>query len=730
MKQAVQDLRGGGTRIVDVPIPVAGRGQVVVRTAFSLLSSGTERMVAELAGKSLAGKARARPDLVRQTLDKARREGVVAAVEAVRTRLAEPIGLGYASAGTVVEVGEGIDDLRPGDRVACAGGGYAVHGQYVLVPRMLVARLPDTVGFEAGAFATLGAIAMHGLRLAEVQVGERVAVIGLGLIGQLAAAVGRSAGAEVFGIDLRDERVRLVERMGARGFRRDGAEAAVPAAAGGHGVDAILICADTPSSDPVQLAAEIARDRARVVAVGAVGMELPRKAYYEKELTFIVSRSYGPGRYDPNYEEGGIDYPPGYVRWTEGRNLQAFVDLMGQGRLQVEPLITHRVPLDRAAEAYDLISGDSSALAVLLDHGTAIAQDLDHERTIVLRQRPGAAAPVRIGVLGAGRFAQGVVLPLLKGRRGVACVGIASVRGLNAAEAGKRFGFAYATSDAARVLNDAEVNTIAVLTRHHLHASQSAAALRAGKNVWCEKPLALRRDELGEVAQALGASRGRLTVGFNRRFAPLSRKLHRFLGDEPGPLTMAYRVNAGPLPPNHWLLDRDQGGGRILGEVCHFIDYLTFLAGALPYRVQARGSGGEDVVVTIEFTGGSLGTVVYAVHGSRSFGKERVEVFGGGKTAVLDDFRRLELVSDGRRRTARQRFRADKGHAGMWEAFLHAVESGGEPPVPYAELFAVAEATLAAVESLRSGTAIELDPSAYDQSDKGSRGVERPPFAG
>jgi predicted dehydrogenase len=728
MKQAVQDLRGGGTRIVDVPIPSAGRGQVVVRTAFSLLSSGTERMAADFAGKSLAGKARARPDLVRQTLEKARREGVLAAVDAVRSRLAEPMALGYSSSGTVVEVGDGIDDLRPGDRVACAGGGYAVHGQYAAVPRLLVARLPDNVSLDSGAFATLGAIALHGLRLADVQVGERVAVIGLGLIGQLAVAVASAAGVEAFGIDLRDDRVRLAERRGARGFRRDGAEAAVLAASGGTGVDAVLICADTTSNDPAELAAELARDRGRVIAIGAVGMELPRRTYYGKELTFIVSRSYGPGRYDAAYEEGGLDYPVSYVRWTEGRNLQSVVDLMGQGRLEVESLITHRLPLDQAAKAYDLIAHDANALGVLLDHGVDELAPIGQGRTVQLSSRAPAAAPVGIGVLGAGRFAQGVVLPLLKARRGVALLGIASARGLSAAEAGKRFGFAYATSEPERVLHDPEVNTIAVLTRHHLHASQTAAALRAGKNVWCEKPLALRRDELTDIADALVSSSGILAVGFNRRFAPLAQRLRRFLGEMPGPVTMAYRVNAGPLPPNHWVLDLEQGGGRILAEVCHFIDFLTFVAGALPRRLEARGSGGEDVVVTVEFAGGSLGTILYAAHGSRAFGKERFEVFGGGKTAVLDDFRRLELVSEGTRQTAHQRWRADKGHAGLWEVFLRAVETGGEPPVRYAELFAVSEATLAAAESVRSGAAIELGPPAYDWGHEGGRGVERPPF--
>ena len=717
MKQAVQDLRGGGTRVVEVPIPAAGRGQVVVRTTFSLISSGTERMVADFAGKTLAGKARSRPDLVRQTLDKARREGVLAAFETVRSRLSEPVALGYASSGTVVEVGAEVDDLAPGDRVACAGGGYAVHAEYAAVPRLLVARLAESVDFESGAFATLGAIALHGFRLAEVQVGERVGVIGLGLVGLLAMAIARGAGAEVFGVDLNPERVLLAKRMGGRGFARDGAGQAILAATEGRGVDAVLICADTPSNDPVELAAEIARDRARVVAVGAVNLELPRKAYYEKELSLVVSRSYGPGRYDPAYEEDGHDYPAGYVRWTEGRNLQAFVDLMSRGQVDVAPLISHRIPLERAGEAYDLITGAAGApaLGVLIDHRSGSDRPLGQGRVITIDGRPRAAAAVRLGVLGAGRFAQGVVLPILKRQRAVACIGIASARGLSAAEAGRRFGFAYATTDDDRILQDPEINTIVVLTRHNLHALQTAAALRAGKNVWCEKPLALNPADLEEVAQALSRAGGILSVGFNRRFAALTRRLREFLGDDPGPLTMVYRVNAGALPPGHWLLDPAQGGGRILGEVCHFIDYLTHLAGALPRRVTAQGSGGDDVVVGLEYPGGSLGTIVYAAHGDRSFSKERVEIFGAGKAAVLDDFRRLEMVAGGRRKTKRLWLRQDKGHAAHWEAFLGAVASGGSGPIPYPQLFAVADATLAAVESLQRGAAIEL---------------ERPPFGG
>ncbi|HSR48559.1 MAG TPA: bi-domain-containing oxidoreductase [Anaerolineales bacterium] len=704
MKQVVQDLQGGGTKIVDVPVPAVGPGEVLVRTAFSLLSAGTERMVAEFAGKSLVGKARARPDLVRQTIDKARREGPLAAVDAVRSRMAEPMALGYSSAGTVIGVGPGVDDLRPGDRVACAGGGYAVHAEVVAVPRLLVAKLPDDVALEAGAFVTLGAIALHGIRLAQIQVGERVGVIGLGLVGLLAVAIARSAGAQVFGIDLDVDRAGLADRMGGRGIARDGAEAALGATS--DGMDAVLICADTESNDPVELAAAIARDRARIVAVGAVGMELPRKAYYEKELTFLISRSYGPGRYDPDYEEKGHDYPAGYVRWTEGRNLQAVVDLMGRGAVDVHPLIDHRVSIDRAAEAYDLIRG--RALSVLIDY-TKSRVEPERGRVVTLREavsaRPGT---VRLGVLGAGRFAQGVVLPALKNDPRVDLVAVASERGLSAAEAARRYGFRYATTDVERVVQDPDVDAVAVLTRHHLHAAQTSAALRAGKHVWCEKPLALDPQGLEEVEEALKGAPGRLTVGFNRRRAPLFLRLQGFLGLQAGPLTMIYRVHAGPLPPDHWLLDPEQGGGRLIGEVCHFIDALVALAGT-PRRIQATGTDPGEVTLAMEFDGGSQGTIVYTARGDRSFSKERLEVFAAGRVAVLDDFRRLEMIADGRRMTARHWLRADKGHAALWKAFVDAIVEGGDVPIPYADLFAVSAATLAAADSLRRRSGIDLE---------------------
>lgn len=715
MKQVVQYLRNGATRVVDVPVPRPTSGTVLIRTAVSVLSVGTERMVVDFAGRSLLGKARARPDLVRQTLDKVRREGLGPALETVRNRLEEPLALGYASAGTVVEVGPGVDDLRPGDRVACAGGGHAVHGEFAVVPRNLVARLPDNVDFESGAFATLGAIAMHALRLGRLQLGERVAVIGLGLLGLLTAALARTAGASVFGVDLDSGRVRLARQLGASAYTRPEAEAAAQAGSDGMGYDLVVICADGPSNDPVTLAAELARDRARVVAVGAVGLELPRKAYYEKELEFIVSRSYGPGRYDLEYEEAGHDYPLGYVRWTEGRNLQSVVDLMGEGRLDVHPLISHRFPIERAEEAYArLAEGGADLLGVALTYASEAPPPTSEDRIRRLKPEVRSGQPVRLGALGAGNFATAVAFPALRRVRGIELVGVAASGGLHAAQAGSRFGFQYATTDEAQLLADPQVNTLAIFTRHHLHARQAVEGLRAGKHVFCEKPLALTAAELQEVAEALVHAPGLLVVGFNRRFAPSALRLKEFVQGMAGPLVMLYRVNAGSLPATHWLRDPEQGGGRLLGEVCHFIDLMTFLAGSLPTQVEARrlqpGSADQEdsLLITLAFAGGALGSIAYLANGDKSFPKERLEIFGEGRVGVLDDFRRLETSQAGQRRRWSSPLRQDKGHRALWQAFVDAIRTGGPPPIPYADLMAVSQATIAASLALRTGEAVDL----------------------
>ncbi len=757
MKQLLQNLRTGETLVVDVPIPAPQPGEALVRTAASLVSAGTERTLVEFAEKSLVGKARARPDLVRQALDKARREGVLTTLEAALNRLDQPMPLGYSSAGVIAALGEGVQGLRVGQRVACAGGGYAVHAEWAAVPRRLLTPLPDHVDFESAAFTTLGAIAMHGFRLAQPQLGERVAVIGLGLLGLLAVGIARAAGCHVLGIDLDPRRVALAEKMGARAALRAEAEGAAAAFSLGRGCDAILICADTPSSDPVELAGAIARDRARVVATGAVGLQLPRRAYYEKELSFIVSRSYGPGRYDPAYEEGGQDYPIGYVRWTEGRNMEAFVDLLAAGQVDVKPLITHRFPIDRAPEAYALITSKSAGpfLGVLLTYPEATAAEPAPARqpsslpTLQSTSQPSTLnhqpSTLKLGVLGAGAFATGVMLPAIRPLANIERVGIASAGGLSARHAAGRFGFRYATSDERRILEDPQINTVAILTRHHQHARQALAALSAGKHVFCEKPLAISATELAEIEAMLtrgkgmpelrsGRDRGQenlsqspgpyllsplpsplLTVGFNRRFAPLARRMQDFLAGRQEPLVAYYRVNAGALPPAHWLHDPAVGGGRLIGEGCHFVDFLTFLVGAVPVSVIARAlpDGGryreDNAVLSFVFPDGSLGVVSYLANGDKAFPKERVEVFAGGRVAVLDDFRSLEMARDGRRQTLRSRLRQDKGHRQIWEAFARAVTSGGPPPIPYDQLFGVARATFAAVQAVRSGSSVEVE---------------------
>ena len=714
MKQLLQNLKNGKTEVIEVPIPTPGPGIALVRTAASLVSAGTERMLVEFAEKSLVGKAASRPDLVRQVLDKARREGILTTVEAAFNRLDQPMPLGYSSAGTIVEVGEGLEGFKVGQRVACAGGNYAVHAEYAVVPRNLFAPLPDNVDFESATFTTLGAIALQGFRLAEPQVGETVGVIGLGLLGLLAVGIAKSAGCRVFGADLDPKRVELARTLGAEAVTREAAEEGALAFSRGRGCDVVLICADTPSNDPVELAGTIARDRGRVVAVGAVGLEIPRRVYYAKELFFINSRSYGPGRYDPDYEEAGRDYPLGYVRWTEGRNLEAIVDLMAEGALDVSSLITHRFPIERAPQAYELITGKTEEpfLGVLLTYAENTAVKLSEGKRVAFADknlRPSTADRVTLGVLGAGNFAGATMLPALEGVPAVDLVGIASASGVSATHAARKFGFTYATSNEEQIITDPDVNTVAVLTRHHLHARQVIAALEAGKHIFCEKPLALNEAELGEIEVALQqAPSNLLMVGFNRRFAALSMKLKEFLADRKEPLVTHYRVNAGYLPLDHWLHDPQQGGGRIIGEGCHFVDFLTFLVGEPPVDVVAQGMPDvgryreDNVVLTFTFPDGSVGTLTYLANGDKALPKERVEVFSGGRVAILDDFRSLELVRGGRRKLMRSRLRQDKGHQAEWLAFARAIKAGGPPPIPYAHLLGVTRMTFAAVKKLRN----------------------------
>jgi predicted dehydrogenase/threonine dehydrogenase-like Zn-dependent dehydrogenase len=727
MKTILQNYRNGDLAVMEVPPPALAPGGVLVRNAVSLVSAGTERLMVEFARKGLLGKARERPDLVRQVLSKARRDGIISTLKTVRTRLDVPAPLGYSSAGAVIAVGEGVGKFQPGDRVACAGAGYASHAEIVFIPENLAVKLPDGVDFESATFTTLGAIALQGLRLAEIALGETVAVIGLGLLGILTVQLARASGCRVIGMDPNPERCRLAKEFGI-----DAAAPDAPGFAGScrqltdnYGADKIIVTASTKTSEPLALAGEVARDRAIVVAVGATGMEIPRKTYFEKELTFRISRSYGPGRYDPEYEKKGRDYPIGYVRWTENRNMQAFLQQVAGGKVDLAPLITHRFTIEEALKAYALITGKTgeSYLGILLTYPRAPAHEekpvaaLAAPASSLRSSRPidGGDSVLRIGFLGAGQFAVSTLIPALKKLPQVHLAGVCTQTGISAQNIKNKFGFDYASTVEQEIIADPGINVAVIATRHNLHCRQVIASLEAGKHVFVEKPLCLNREELEEISQTYSkvTAAGNptppvLQVGYNRRFAPMARELKAFLQGVREPLVMHYRVNAGYIPPDHWVQDPQEGGGRIVGEVCHFVDFLIFLAGSLPEQVGAvalpnQGRYRDDnVAVTLKFANGSVGVITYAANGDKAFPKERVEVFGGGATAVLDNFRRLEMVKEGRRQVSRSRFRQDKGFAGEWGAFLSAVRDPESPsPLPFPEILAVSWATFSIMDSLR-----------------------------
>jgi predicted dehydrogenase/threonine dehydrogenase-like Zn-dependent dehydrogenase len=719
MKQLLQNLKTGEGVVADVPAPVAQPGRVLVRAAASLVSAGTERAFVELGRKSLLGKAKERPDLVGKVLEKVKSEGLLSTLRSVREKLDESHALGYSAAGVVVEAGEGVTEFRAGDRVACAGTGYAAHAELLSVPKNLCARLPDGVDFEAGAFATLGAIALQGVRLAEPTLGESVVVIGLGLVGQLAAQLLKANGCRVFGVDLDSSRVELAGRLGADDgcVAGVGVKQAVMRWSRGRGADAVLLTAATQSDEPVELAGEISRLRGRVVAVGLVGMNVPRAAYFQRELTLRVSMSYGPGRYDPEYEERGHDYPLPYVRWTEGRNLEAFLDLAAAGSLKTAPLVTHRFPVEDAARAHQLISGDTgeSYLAVLINYDTGREIERHVPNKVSNFKFETSNSRVRVGVVGAGDWARRMLLPNFKAE-GVEFVSIATASGVTARDVGRRYGFARFVSGAEEVLGEENVNLLVIATRHNTHAELARRGLERGLDVFVEKPLALDDEELDALLEAAGRSRGRLTVGFNRRFSPHARAAREFFAERRGPLSILYRVNAGRVPRAHWTQDAREGGGRIRGEVCHFVDFMQYLTGSHVTRVYAEPVASDDreavdddsVFVTLKFADGSNGTIAYLAEGDRVLPKERVEIFGAGRAFVLEDYRASAAYAGGRE--TRSRLRAqDKGVREEVRALCAALRGGGPAPIPLADLANTTRATFRILDSLRTGEPQEVN---------------------
>jgi predicted dehydrogenase len=706
MKQVLQNLKDGSTEVAEVPCPRVASGQLLIRTTRTLVSTGTERMLVDFGKAGLIDKARQQPDKVRMVLDKIRTDGLMPTLDAVRNKLDQPMQMGYCNVGEVVEVGAGVTGFVVGDRVASNGR----HAEMVAVPVNLCAKVPASVSDGAAAFTVLGAIALQGVRLAQPTLGEAVAVIGLGLIGLVTVQLLQAQGCRVLGLDFDADKLALARRFGAQVVDLSSDADPVPAAldfARGRGVDAVIITASTKSSEPVHQAALMCRKRGRIVLVGVTGLELSRADFYEKELTFQVSCSYGPGRYDPNYEDKGQDYPVGFVRWTEQRNFEAVLDMLAQARLDVAPLVSHRFAITQAEQAYAVVGGSEPSLGIVLEYADPQPAELARRRSrtvsLPAAAAPGLAGMPRVSVIGAGNYAGSVLIPAFKaaGAR-LAC--IASAGGASSVHLGRKFGFAQATTDTASLLADAGADAIVISTRHDTHADYVLRALAAGRHVFVEKPLALTGDELTRIEAAATASpKQLLMVGFNRRFAPQVVKVKQLLAGAPGLKTFIMTVNAGAVPANHWTQDPTVGGGRLIGEGCHFIDLLRFLAGVpiQSFNVARMAAATNDTVsIVLTFADGSLGTILYLAYGSKAFPKERLEVFTAGRVLQLDNFRRL--IGFGWPGFAKMNlWRQDKGQVACAKAFVDAVKNGGTSPIPLTELIEVGRVSLEIEESLR-----------------------------
>ena len=734
----LQDLSDGETRLVDAPAPTAPRAGIVIATHTSVVSAGTERMLVDFGRASLLGKARSQPHRVAEVIDKARTDGIGTTVNAVRSKLAQPLPLGYSSSGVVVEVGRDVNGVSVGDVVATAGG----HAELAAIPVNLTAPVPDGVSGADAAFATIGSIALQGIRLAQPTVGERFVVIGLGLVGLLAVQLLGAQGCSVLGIDPNGERRKRAKAFGA--LTVDSSHDVLAAAeemTGGRGVDGVIICASTTSNDPVHQAAQMSRQRGRIILVGVTGLELQRADFYEKELTFQVSASYGPGRYDSAYEDGGHDYPFGLVRWTASRNMETVLGLIGTGKLDVATLVTHDYPFADAPKAYDTLVSDPGALGIVLTYPTVDLAALlsspetdgersaeiddasagDHAATAgrvsvpLLGRRitlsssttvPAGAASV--GVLGAGNFATQILLPAVSDGGGSIHT-VVSSGGTSASLAASKFSARYASTDVDDIFDSDEIDTVVIATRHDSHARYVDRALRASKHVFVEKPLAVTDDDLEMVRETLqeladaGEAMPLLMVGFNRRFAPITQRMVELLSSQSGPKAVSLTMNAGFIPPDHWTQDRQAGGGRIIGEACHFIDLARYLVGSPITSVHSvamaspgPSSPSDTAAITLGFADGSVANINYFANGSKKFPKERVEVFSGGRVLVNDNFRTMKAFGWPGVRTMRLRTQ-DKGHAAGMAAFLAAVKAGRPSPIPLNELLEVSEASLRAV---------------------------------
>jgi predicted dehydrogenase/threonine dehydrogenase-like Zn-dependent dehydrogenase len=721
MRQVVQNVKNGQLEVREVPPPALLPGGVLVRTAASIISPGTEKMVLELGRKSLIGKARERPDLVREVITRARTYGISATVQSVMSKMDQALQLGYSAAGVVEEVAPGFVDIKRGDRVAIAGAGYASHAEMNFVPRNLTALIPSGVSFDQAAYATVAAIAMQGVRLARPELSEIVVVSGLGLIGLITLQLLKATGCRVLGFDVNKDKVELGRRIGLDEgvvLGVDDPHRAIDSFSNGRGADLTLITAATSSNQPIELAGEITRRKGRIVVVGAVGMNVPRDIYYRKELELKISMSYGPGRYDRSYEEGGLDYPYDYVRWTERRNLESVLELMARGLLDVAALTTHRFPVDKAADAYGMIYAASEPYA-----GVVLEYDLNRSQEPAVKLAPSTATRkiierLGVGFAGAGNYSSVHLLPHLKANQDVRLVGVTSAKGLNAKQKADKFGFSYCATEIKALLDDESVEAIFISTRHSTHAEMTIEALNAGKHVFVEKPMVVTEEQLNAVIEAYHAANAKqptaLMVGLNRRFAPMVLRLRDAFASA-GSLQMIYRVNSGNIPNSTWLHEADEGGGMLIGEMCHFVDVMQFVCGQRPATVYAHALRAksekvfdhDNLSIVIGFEGGSVGTLSYNTIGNGGFPKERLEVYGGGSVGVIDDFRLLEIMQGGkpaRIKSANQ----DKGQKREVSETIDSFRTKGVSPIPFSELVAGMRVIFAARQSAISGLPVTL----------------------
>jgi predicted dehydrogenase/threonine dehydrogenase-like Zn-dependent dehydrogenase len=716
MYQVLQYQKSGEITVEELPLPLCPAGGILIRNEYSLISAGTEKTSVTSAQTSLLGRARKQPENIRLVLDFIKKEGIASTYNRVMNKLESYKTLGYSTAGIVIE--SGCPEFAVGDRVAAAGAGYAVHAEFIAVPKNLAVKIPDNVGFDEASFTTLGAIALQGVRQADMRLGEVVAVIGLGLLGQLTIQLLKASGCKVIGLDINES---LFERSLA-----NGCEACFPsikdyikninAASGGIGCDAVIITAGTQSNEPLELALSIARKKGKVVVVGAVSMNVPRSPFYEKELDLRISCSYGPGRYDPQYEESGLDYPLPYVRWTENRNMQAFVELLSTKKIDVKSMVTHEFDITDAKSAYDIITGivNENFLGVLLKYPKR--EEPQSLRKVFNNEKLAKSNPlqkVRVGLIGAGSFAQAHLIPALK-NTDAELTGVSSIVPADAKSAAEKFGFKKFTSDAASLISDSDINMIFCATQHDTHSKFIIETLKAGKPVYIEKPLAVSFEQLEDIDKVILETNGKVMVGFNRRFSKSFNLIKEFFERRSDPMSVSYRVNAGAMPLSSWQYRPEQGAGRLVGEACHFIDCMVFLTGSLPVKIFAQSISTSNInvfahdnfVLTFQFADGSIGSLQYFANGDSSYPKEYCEVFCEGAIGIMNNFTEVKLIHAGK--TKKYNLDGKKGINEEIKATIEAIRKGMQMPIPYKQIRAATLVTLAAKESLAMGVPVEI----------------------